>query len=420
MSIRKGQVVLTTLVTPSTDITFPIVGVNDIGGGRHIVANLNERNTIPESHRKAGMIVYVQSEDKDYMLKAEGLTGTLTDASFEDYLGVEDITYVDSDTNGNGAATLLERLANIDTAIESAAELQTIEQTKYDYDTEDPQYPTGTERLSRANNLKTELDTIFTFIEDMNLTNKILVETITDDQSGEETPYYLDQKLIDLTNAINEALANTHTLPIVNKFEIATDVFESGATVDTITVNWQFNKTMTSAVLKANGSTIADLKESGADTVPVVGTKVVTGLTISSATTITIEVGDDQSETTTATADISFANKFVYGVVDSDTEINSVDDAALSALTKTGLLNAPYGKYIKFECGNSSKRIVVAFPASWNIQDYQLNFLNGFSNGWLTSNVDYTNESNGVVNYKVYMFEEPLENTILVSVAETF
>ena len=420
MSIRKGQVVLTTLVTPSTELTFPIVDSNDLGGGRHIVADLNARNAIPESHRKAGMIVYVQSEDKDYMLKASGLTGTLTDASFEDYLGVEDITYVDSDTNGNGAATLLERLANIDTAIDTAAELQTIEQTKYDYDEEDPEYPAGTERLPRANNLKTELDTIFTFIEDMNLTDKILVDTITDDQTGEETPYYLDQKLIDLTDAVNEALANTHTLPIVNKFEIATDVFESGATVDTITVNWQFNKTMTSALLKVNNTTIADLKEAGEDTVPVSGTKVVTGLSIASATTITIEVGDDQSETTTATADISFANKFVYGVLDSETEIANIDNSVLSTFTKTGLLDNPYGKYIKFECGNASKIIAVAFPTAWNIQGYQLNFLHGFSNNWVTATVDYTNESNGTVNYTVYMFEEPLENTILVSVAETF
>lgn len=423
MTARRGQVVLTTLVTPSTDLTFPIVDTNDISGGRHIVATLNDRYNIPESHRRAGMFVYVQETGKDYILKASAVTGVLTENSFDDYLvpqGVEDIAYNDSDTNGNGAATLLERLENIDTAIETAAELQTIAQTKYDYDEEDPTYPAGTARLPRYNDLSSELNTIFTFIEDMNLTNKIIVSTETDPDTEEVTNYYLDQKLIDLTDAVNEALANTHTLPIINKFEIATDVFEAGATVTNLTINWQFNKTMTSAVLKDGQTIIADLKTNGATTVPVTGTVAVTGLTITSDTVLTIEAVDDQSETATATASVSFADKFLYGALASDTDISNINQAGLATLTKSALRNDPYGKYIKVECGNQSKLVVVAFPTSWNIQPYQLSFINGYSNSWDTKTIDYTNESNGVVNYTVYAFEEPLENTVLLSVAEIF
>lgn len=146
MAKRKGQVVTSTLVTPDTTCTFPVVDVNDIGGGRLIVDTVAERNAIPPKFRKEGMVVRVQgSVKKDYELLAgfSNTAATLVDANWKEYTtaipeGVltehqkaEQITYQDSVTSGY--ATLVEKLAAMDTAIGNAlTDHQKVEDILYD------------------------------------------------------------------------------------------------------------------------------------------------------------------------------------------------------------------------------------------------------------------------------------------------
>lgn len=143
MAKRNGQVVLNTLVTPDTRATFPVVDGNDIGGGRHIVQSLTDRNAIPAKHRKTGMLCYVETEDKDYkLLPGAATTGNTSDSDWTEYragmpAGVitshqkaEDIVYADPVTSGYNK--LIDKLAAMDAA--TAAKLsthQTVEDIRY-------------------------------------------------------------------------------------------------------------------------------------------------------------------------------------------------------------------------------------------------------------------------------------------------
>ena len=144
MAKRKGQVVTSTLVTPDTTCTFPVVNVNDVGGGRLIVTSLAERNAIPPKFRMAGMVVRVQGTiKKDYeLLAGYSATGTLVDADWKEYTAgvpdgvltkhqtAEEVKY--GDPNAAGFPTLLAKLADIDSKIAAClTEHQKVEDIVY-------------------------------------------------------------------------------------------------------------------------------------------------------------------------------------------------------------------------------------------------------------------------------------------------
>lgn len=84
---RKGQIVAATLVTPTKDVTFPIVDTQDSKGGRHYFDTTEERNKMPASHRTPGMVVRVNGAvGKDYILKRSApTTGNTSDSDWEEY-----------------------------------------------------------------------------------------------------------------------------------------------------------------------------------------------------------------------------------------------------------------------------------------------------------------------------------------------
>ena len=51
---------------------FAVVDTNDIKGGYYQVATIQERDNIPESKRKIGMLCWVAEDDKVYKLKNDG------------------------------------------------------------------------------------------------------------------------------------------------------------------------------------------------------------------------------------------------------------------------------------------------------------------------------------------------------------
>lgn len=143
MAKRKGQVVTNTLVTPDTRATFPVVSTNDIGGGRHIVQTLNDRNAIPADRRVAGMLCRVIAEGKDYILKTSApTTGNTSTADWEEfasgvpagvltkYQTVEEIEYGDSTTYGY--TKLIDKLNALDTSLAKKIEShQAVEDLRY-------------------------------------------------------------------------------------------------------------------------------------------------------------------------------------------------------------------------------------------------------------------------------------------------
>lgn len=66
-------IVLISTIKPKNNGTFPMVEDIDFKGGFRAVADATERDAIPDEHRKAGMLVYVQDEGVTYKL-GDGLT----------------------------------------------------------------------------------------------------------------------------------------------------------------------------------------------------------------------------------------------------------------------------------------------------------------------------------------------------------
>lgn len=120
MAKRKGQQVYKTLVTPDTNLTFPVVDSNDIGGGKHIVDTVTERDSIPLKHLKIGMECYVKSSDKTYKLiniptagaalqPSDWTDNTVPTNALTQHNTVEDIKYA-TPTTPDGFTKLIDEL----------------------------------------------------------------------------------------------------------------------------------------------------------------------------------------------------------------------------------------------------------------------------------------------------------------------
>ena len=95
---------------------FPVVDTNDIKGGYYQVDTIQERDNIPESKRKIGMLCWVAEDDKVYKLKSDGTwikyksvgSGNIAINVEEDIKNLTDIEvgtfiYVKEGTNGEPA-----------------------------------------------------------------------------------------------------------------------------------------------------------------------------------------------------------------------------------------------------------------------------------------------------------------------------
>ena len=557
MAKRKGQVVLSQLVTSDDRIKIAIVDVNDVGGGRHIVDTLADRLTIPEKHRKEGMIVYVKADDTDYKLKAGyPATGNLSAEDFEVYAPglpegvltahqkVEDIEFDDT----TDYAKLTDKLDAMDQAIEDAASAQNVEDLTWET------APVGD---GRSSSLSTEINTLFTKTETnasgitaingvLNDPNEIVVgteevggETVdvslatkltriddaiteagvaqniediswgetplgdtrhaalstelntlfnqtstnagaitdinnvlnrpenivvgTEEVGGETVDVSLATKLsridtavgtnttdiatingvlndpdeivvgteaigggdISLTTKLNridadltEALQKVNVNPIITNFVISTDTFETGSTVSSLEIKFNLNKPVSEAVLKDGATTVANIKTIlGGDTVPAEATVTVTGLTITANTTLTLEVTDDQNQSTTKTADVKFAYKLLYGAIAQGT---TIDQAALESLTASQVMENPFGKYVRINCGDGTtdKVPALAIVSSAGVSDDQITFINGYYSSWTKSTVSFTNASGGTANYDVFVFDDPVIGNVIATIVD--
>ena len=101
MANRKGFKVNSTVVTPDTRDTFPVVDSNDVAGGMMFVQTLADLYAIPYAKRKLSMFVYVEDEGKHYKLIDNKQT---TDANCWEEFELVSKAYVDS-LNSGGSTT---------------------------------------------------------------------------------------------------------------------------------------------------------------------------------------------------------------------------------------------------------------------------------------------------------------------------
>ena len=412
MAKRKGQVVLSTLVTQDTEIRIPIVDSNDVGGGRMYVETIEERNAIPVKLRKVGMVVRVSADSTDYELLAgfgandatisndfwKVYAPGLPEGVLTEHQKVEDIEY--ADPTEAGYETLTEKLAAMDQATENA-----------DKDVEEIVWATAPVGTGRNQNLSSELNYLFSALEDP---TKIVLDTTTGTSLSTKLGS-VDGEISTINSTLSELTSMTSIEPNVTVFEIADNVKEVGVTVSSITVNWVLNKVVTSAVLKVDGTQIADLANNGK--VNVVGSKTINGLNITTDTVIVLEITDSAAAVATKTAKISFKNRLLYGAIDETT--TSLTQSLMDGLTKSDLLESPYNKYVRVDCGSTGDKVpVIAVPASLGVDETQLVFLNGYTNSWSKSTISYTNASGGAVQYDVFVFDDALVDKVVMTIVE--
>lgn len=76
---NSGTLVIAPIRPQDSADTYPVALANEIAGGWHAVINPTARDAIPEERRALGMLVFVLSESKGYLLR----TG-LTNADWEE------------------------------------------------------------------------------------------------------------------------------------------------------------------------------------------------------------------------------------------------------------------------------------------------------------------------------------------------
>ena len=96
---KRGQVVVAPLT--SGQGKFAIITSNDVGGGRFIVNNIDERNSIPDYLRKTGMLCYVLSDNKEYrLMPGAATTGPTVSANWKEVA----VTFADSSGSSSGGS----------------------------------------------------------------------------------------------------------------------------------------------------------------------------------------------------------------------------------------------------------------------------------------------------------------------------
>ena len=267
--------------------------------------------------------------------------------------------------------------------------------------------------------LNDRLGLIDTTLADQNDPTKIVVE-----QDAEENDVNLVAKLAAVSaqiSSLEESFTNAveDVVPEIKSFELVTSAFEAGQTVTTLTVKYAVNKVMQSLAISMEGTTIYSSTASTENSIPTTGEIVINDLSITSDKVLTLEVSDGVTghNTVTATTDVTFVNKFLFGAV---TEGSPMNQAVLDTLGRSDVGAVPYNKYIKIDCGNSADKVpVLAVPATLGVDAYQITFITGYNNNWTKQTVNYTNASGAEVAYDVFVFGAVVSDIVIVSVVET-
>jgi hypothetical protein len=184
---------------------------------------------------------------------------------------------------------------------------------------------------------------------------------------------------------VQEALdAILYVAPKVNSFTNSANTVEQGSTVASVTLNWSFNKAMTS------------VKLNGGDVDPAASSTVIAGpFTSNQSWTLT---ASDGTNTTSATTSITFAQKRYWGA----SPLESLDDPDIIALGGSEFASN-FDKTVSYDC-TGGKYPYIAYPASFGRPSAVTVGGLAFSD-FIVATQDFTNASGFESSYFVIRFK---------------
>lgn len=202
--------------------------------------------------------------------------------------------------------------------------------------------------------------------------------------------------------------------PVINSFKLMKDTYEHGQEVTSVAFTWAFNKPMSSVKIKLNGAEIFDVRGNSEEAVDTVGSATINDISITSPSTLILEARDESGLVDVASVRINFEHRFLYGAIDQ--ALDTIDQNVLNTLRKSPIVENPYGKYFRIDCGYDYDKIpIIAVPSSWNLDSTKLVLVNGYVNNWEVSQVTYTNASGGSSVYDVFKFGDVAAGELLLS-----
>lgn len=183
---------------------------------------------------------------------------------------------------------------------------------------------------------------------------------------------------------VKEALdAILYVAPRVNGFTNNVNTVEKGSTVASVTLNWSFNKAMTS------------VKLNGVDIDPATASTVIAGpFTSNQSWTLT---ASDGTNTASATTSITFSQKRYWGA----SALESLDDAGIIGLGGSEFASN-FDKAVSYDC-TGGKYPYIAYPASFGPPSAVTVGGLAFSD-FIVATQDFTNASGFVSSYLVIRF----------------
>lgn len=174
-----------------------------------------------------------------------------------------------------------------------------------------------------------------------------------------------------------------YVAPKITSFTNTGGSVEAGASVASVTLNWSFNKAMTS------------VKINGVDVDPASSSLVVTGpFTTNQSWTI---AANDGKNTASATTSLNFLGKRYWGA----SALTSLDNAAVLGLGSSELASN-FNKSITYNC-SGSKYPYFAYPASFGTPSHVI--CNGLSfSDFSVTIMDVTNASGFTQSYHILRF----------------
>lgn len=201
----------------------------------------------------------------------------------------------------------------------------------------------------------------------------------------------LHSDLTDVKKALDYAIEKATYVDLkINSFTNNINYTEVGSVINSITFNWNYNKTISAQSIDTVSVNVIE------------NTYTMTGLNLTSDKTYTLYVTDD-TMAINKTSDIKFLYKRYWGV-SGKTTLNNAEILALGNSEFVSNDNKSTSK--NFDC-TGGRYIYVAYPSNIN----NINFrYNGINIPMVKTNMNFTNASNGTTEYSIYRSYNLLNN----------
>lgn len=189
--------------------------------------------------------------------------------------------------------------------------------------------------------------------------------------------------------ALNQKVEDYHYVNLkINTFTGVASAYEQGSTINSLTLNWTYNKDVNPVQLTLKqGDTVKSTDKT-------IKTLSLTNLGIATNTQFTLSIIGDKAETSTATQQVKFMWKAYWGTASSttltnDQILNNLQGQLTETATREITVNALTGQYIYY-----------VVPASFGTPSF---FVGGFEGGFnLVETKTVTNASGGSTSYNIY------------------